>query len=92
MEFLRIGEKMLRRQKGVEMRFVYMGLIILVTAAVLLFKVQNLSSVTISLLNMSLTMPVSLLIFGVYLLGMVTGSTLWSLLRGWFSGARDKAN
>jgi putative membrane protein len=54
------------------MRFVYMGLIIVVTVVVLLFKVQNLTNVTISLFSMSATMPVSLLILGVYVLGMVT--------------------
>jgi putative membrane protein len=74
------------------MRFVYMGLIIVVTVVVLLFKVQNLTNVTISLFSMSATMPVSLLILGVYVLGMVTGGTVWSLLRGWFSGARRTAN
>lgn len=63
------------------MRFVYMCLIILATAIVFLFKVQNLSSVTIVLLGMSLTLPVSVLIFGVYLLGMLTGGAAWSLLR-----------
>lgn len=74
------------------MRFVYMGLIFLVTGMVLLFKVQNLTNVTISLFNMSLTLPVSLLIFGVYVLGMLTGSALWSLLRGFLRGATAKAS
>jgi uncharacterized integral membrane protein len=69
------------------MRYVYIGLIIVATAVVLLFKIQNLTSVTVSLFSMSLTMPVSLLIIGVYLLGMLTGTTLWSLLRGWMHGA-----
>jgi hypothetical protein len=40
---------------------------------------------------MSLTLPVSLLIFGVYILGMLTGSALWSLLRGFLRGAKGKA-
>lgn len=72
------------------MRFVYLGLIVLVTVVVLAFKVQNLTNVTISLFNMSLTLPVSLLIFGVYVLGMFTGSALWSLLRGFLRGASGK--
>lgn len=73
------------------MRYVYAGLIIVVTAVVLMFKIQNLTSVTVSLFSMSLTMPVSLLVIGVYLLGMLTGSALVSLLRGWLHGARRKA-
>ena len=72
------------------MRYVYVGLIIVVTAVILMFKIENLTSVTVSLFSMSLTMPVSLLVIGIYLLGMLTGSTLWSLLRGWMHGATRK--
>ncbi len=56
------------------MRYVYAGLIIVVTAVVLLFNFQNLTSVTVSLFRMSLTMPASLLVIGVYILGMVSGT------------------
>jgi uncharacterized integral membrane protein len=73
------------------MRYVYAGLIIVVTAVVLLFNIQNLSSVTVSLFSMSLTMPASFLVIGVYVLGMVSGSALWSLLRSWLHGATAKA-
>jgi uncharacterized integral membrane protein len=72
------------------MRYVYAALIIAITTIVLLFKIQNLSLVTVSLLNMSLTLPSSLLIVGVYVLGMFTGSALWSLLRGWLQAAMRK--
>jgi uncharacterized integral membrane protein len=69
-------------------RIVYIGLIIALTAVVLLFKVQNLQSVTVSLLGASATLPVSFLVLGVYVLGMLTGGTLLSLLRSWTAGAR----
>ena len=69
------------------MRFVYIALVVLVTAAVLTFKFQNLSSVTVSFLSMNVTLPVSLMVIGVYVLGMVTGGALVSLVRGWISGA-----
>jgi putative membrane protein len=72
------------------MRYFYIALIIVITTVVLLFKIQNLSLVTVSLLNMSLTLPASLLIVGVYVLGMFTGSALWSLLRGWLQTAMRK--
>lgn len=72
------------------MRYLYAALIIVITTVVLLFKIQNLSLVTVSLLNMSLTLPSSLLIVGVYVLGMFTGSALWSLLRGWLQAAMRK--
>ncbi len=73
------------------MRYVYISLIVAITALVLLFKIQNFSAVTVSLFGASLTMPVSLLIIGVYVLGMFTGSALFGLIRGWIKGATGKA-
>ncbi len=71
------------------MRYVYIGLVILVTASVLLFKVQNLQSVSVSFLTMSLTLPVSVAIVGVYFLGMVTGSALVASFRSVVRKARE---
>jgi putative membrane protein len=73
------------------MRYLYILLIILVTAAVLLFKFQNLETVTVSLLNVSVTMPVSLLVIGVYALGMLTGGFVVAAVRSWIRGARGAA-
>jgi uncharacterized integral membrane protein len=72
------------------MRYVYIALIVAFTAIVLLFKVQNLETVTVSFATMSVTLPVSVLVVVVYLLGMATGGALLSLLRGWIEGARRK--
>lgn len=70
------------------MRFVYIALIVAFTAIVLLFKVQNFQTATVSLLSFSVTMPVALLVIGVYVLGMATGGALLALLRSWIRGAR----
>jgi uncharacterized integral membrane protein len=70
------------------MRYVYIVLIALLTAAVLIFKFQNLTSVTISLMSLSATLPLSTLVILVYVLGMVTGSALVGLVRTWIRGAR----
>lgn len=70
------------------MRYVYIGLVVLVTVAVLLFKVQNLQSVTVSFLTMSLTLPVSVAIVAVYFLGMVSGSALIAAMRSLVQRAR----
>jgi putative membrane protein len=51
------------------MRVVYIALIVLFTAIVLLFKFQNLDTVTLSLFAASITLPVSLLVIGIYVLG-----------------------
>ena len=69
------------------MRYVYISLIVMVTAIVLLFKIQNFDAVTVSLFGAGITMPTSLLIIVVYTLGVVTGSALLGLLRGWVKGA-----
>ena len=69
------------------MRYVYISLIVVVTAVVLLFKMQNFEVVTLSLFSASITMPTSLLVIVVYTLGMVSGSALLGLLRGWVKGA-----
>jgi putative membrane protein len=70
------------------MRYVYIALIVLLTAIVLIFTFQNLTSVTVSLLSMSASLPLSTLVILVYLLGMVTGSALFGLVRSWIHGAR----
>ena len=72
------------------MRYVYIALIVVLTAVVLLFKFQNLTSVTIALLGVSLTLPVSVLVILGYVLGMVTGGALFSLVRRWVRGATQR--
>ncbi len=69
------------------MRYVYIGLIVVFTAIVVLFKFQNLETATVSLFSASITLPVSILVFGIYVLGMMTGGCLYSLLRKWVKGA-----
>ena len=69
------------------MRYVYIALIVVVTVVVLLFKIQNFEAVTVSFFGASMTMPTSLLIIVVYVLGMVSGSALLGVLRGWVKGA-----
>jgi lipopolysaccharide assembly protein A len=73
------------------MRYVNIALIVLITAAILLFKFQNLSSVTVSLLGMSMTLPMSVWTFLVYLLGMVSGSALVSAYRKLYKGSKATA-
>lgn len=72
------------------MRYVYMMLIVLFTAMVVIFKIQNFETATLSFLSMKTTLPVSVLVILVYLLGMLTGGSVLMLLRTWFKGARKK--
>jgi lipopolysaccharide assembly protein A len=68
-------------------RYLYIALIVIFTALVILFKFQNLETATVSLFSMSVTLPVSLLVFAIYVLGMFTGGFMLSLLRSWARGA-----
>jgi lipopolysaccharide assembly protein A len=72
------------------MRYVYIALIVVFTAIVLLFKFQNLETVTVSLATSSFTLPVSVLVLLVYLLGMLTGGFVLALLRSWVRGANQR--
>jgi lipopolysaccharide assembly protein A len=72
------------------MRYVYMGLIALAVLILLVFKIQNLSAVTVSLFGVDFTMPVSFMVFFFYVLGMLTGGSVYGLLRSWTKGALQK--
>jgi len=69
------------------MRYVYMALIICAAGLVILFKFQNLEAVTISLFSGSMTLPTSVLVLLIYVLGMLTGGSLIALMRSWVHGA-----
>lgn len=69
------------------MRFVCFVLIVFFIAIVALFKFQNLQSATVSLLSFSVTLPMSILVMVIYVLGMLTGGFLVALLRTWVSRA-----
>jgi uncharacterized integral membrane protein len=73
------------------MRYVYMALIAILAAIIILFKVQNLESVTVSLFSVSVTLPVSVLVLLIYVLGMLTGGFLLALLRSWVHGATRRS-
>jgi lipopolysaccharide assembly protein A len=63
------------------MRWFYTVIVVLFCTATLLFAVQNLQIVTLSLLGFSASVPLALLVALVYLPGMATGGSLLALLR-----------
>ncbi len=69
------------------MRYLHIAIIVLLTALVLTFKVQNLQSVTVQFLSWTASMPVMALILLIHLLGMLTGGSLWSLFKRSYRGA-----
>lgn len=72
------------------MRNVYIVLIVALAALVLVFTFQNFQAATLSLFSASVTLPISLLIIAIYVLGMLTGGLFLALLRSWVGGARRR--
>jgi lipopolysaccharide assembly protein A len=72
-------------------RYLYIALIVIFVSVVLLFKVQNMESVTISLFSMSVTLPTSIMVLLVYVLGMFTGGFVLGLLRTWTNKATSRS-
>lgn len=69
------------------MRHLYAMLALLLTAAVLVFIGQNMEAVTVSFVTMRFTLPLSILVVLVYVLGMFTGGSLVGLVRSLFRQA-----
>lgn len=72
------------------MRYVYMALLAILVAIVSLFKFQNLETVTITLFSASVTLPASVLVLLVYVLGMISGGFVLALVQTWIRGARRR--
>jgi uncharacterized integral membrane protein len=74
------------------MRWVYLTIIILLAVATLLFVLQNRELVTMSFLGFSIHAPLAILIVVVYVVGAVTGGSLFALLRRSYKGSqRDRS-
>jgi len=70
------------------MRWLYIAVICVFAVAVIVFAAENLQLVTMSFLGFSARVPLALLAAGIYVLGMVTGSSLVALLRQSIEGAK----
>ena len=70
------------------MRWVHLAIVILFVAAILIFAIQNHETVTMTFLGFSVRAPIAVLTIGVYVLGAITGSSLFALIRRSVKGAR----
>jgi lipopolysaccharide assembly protein A len=73
------------------MRWIHVAIIVLFVLATLIFALQNFEVVTMSLLHFEVRVPLALLTIVVYLLGAITGGSLFALLRRSYRGARQSA-
>jgi putative membrane protein len=70
------------------MRWVYLTLVVLFAAAIIIFVVQNVQVVTMSFLGLSVRAPLAVLAAVAYVLGTLTGGSLYALLRKSVQGSR----
>jgi len=66
---------------GAVMRWVYLIIVIVFLAVLVIFCVQNLQTATMSFLGFSVSAPLVVLAVIVYVLGAITGGSLYALLR-----------
>ena len=70
------------------MRWFYLAIVIVFVAALIIFVFQNTQSVGISFLALSVTPPLAVLVFVVYVLGALSDGSLYALLRRSVAGSR----
>jgi len=63
-------------------------LIVVLAAATLVFILQNWDLVTMSFLGFSIRAPLAILIAAVYVVGAITGGSLFALLRRSYRGSQ----
>ncbi len=70
------------------MRWIHTAVIVLLAAAILIFVAQNFQAVTVAFLGLRFSLPLALLAVIIYALGMITGGSVWALVRWAWVGAR----
>jgi uncharacterized integral membrane protein len=70
------------------MRWFYLTVVVLFAAATIIFVVQNVEVVTMSFLGLSVRAPLAVLAAVAYVLGTLTGGSLYALLRKSVQGSR----
>lgn len=73
------------------MRWLYLAIVILFVVALIIFVFQNTASVSMAFLTFGVTLPLAVLAFIVYVLGALTGGSLYALLRRSVAGSRVRA-
>jgi uncharacterized integral membrane protein len=69
------------------MRWIYIAVIAVFALVTVIFALQNFEIVTMSFLGMQVRIPLALQVAVVYVLGAVTGGSLFALLRKSYASA-----
>jgi lipopolysaccharide assembly protein A len=75
-------------QGDFSVRWLYLAIIVVFVAALIIFVFQNTDVVSVAFLSGVVSLPLALVVFVVYLLGAVTGGSLYALLRRSVAGSR----
>ena len=70
------------------MRWLYLAIVVVFIAALIVFVAQNAQSVGVAFLSLGLTLPLAVLVAIAYVLGALTGGSLYALLRRSVAGSR----
>ena len=70
------------------MRWFYLAIVVVFVAALIVFVAQNTQSVDVSFLSLGVTLPLAVVVFVVYVLGALSGGSLYALLRRSVAGSR----
>jgi putative membrane protein len=70
------------------MRWFYLAIVVLLLAALITFVFQNTDSVSMSFLSFAVTLPLAVLALVLYVLGALTGGSLYALIRRSVAGSR----
>lgn len=73
------------------MRWLYLAIVAVFVAALIVFIAQNAQSVSVAFLSLGLTLPLAVLVAIAYVLGALTGGSLYALLRRSVAGSRRAA-
>jgi lipopolysaccharide assembly protein A len=72
-------------------RWVYLAIVVVFVAALIVFIFQNTQSVDVSFLALGVTLPLAILVLVAYVLGALSGGSLYALLRRSVAGSRRSA-
>ena len=70
------------------MRWLYLAIVVVFVAALIVFVFQNTQSVDVSFLTLGVTLPLAILVLVAYILGALSGGSLYALLRRSVAGSR----
>jgi uncharacterized integral membrane protein len=69
-------------------RWIYLAIVVVFVAALIVFVFQNTQSVAVSFLDLGVTLPLAILVLVAYVLGALSGGSMYALLRRSVAGSR----